>query len=201
MALVNCEKFSAQDLILFIESMEQITRMESLKRQRIQRNRAKYLADTLRYLDQQYPAYSSATLSSTDRPEEESVLESFEQKHIAYNSTRLVQQNQYEVINHQVNAKCELEDSLSCHTTIYSLPYECVASTKLEEFDYETLDLKPKEKMEPHVYDEPTQMVKNDKVKSKCSLFNLVRKKYRKCFAKKSNNWRKSESWTRLTVV
>lgn len=199
-AFVNCDKFSASDLAIFIESMEQITRMESLKRQRLQRNRAKYLAATLRYLDQQYPAYSSSTLSSTDRPEEESVLESFEQKHIGYNSTRLVQQNQYEVVHqHQGYAKIEEQDDsiMSCHTTLYSLPFECVASTKLDLYDdYESLG-----KMN-HEYEEPTRVMESAKVKTKFSLFNLLRKKYKKFIGKKtSGNWHKSESWTKISMV
>lgn len=193
MACIDSDKFSANDLALFIESMEQISRMESLKRQRQQRKRAHQLADTLRYLDQQYSEVASSTLTSSDKPLDESYMESFEEKHIGYNSTCLMP-NQYYAI-----AYAEHEDSMSCHTTIYNMPYDCAAqSTRIDELNYETLDTRPQD-IEQHQYEEPSQVI--TKTKRKLSIFGLVRKKYKKCFSSKSNNWHKSESWTKLTVV
>lgn len=71
MASINCENFSSNDLRLFIESLEKISNMEKKKHERQLQKQAQYLVETLRYLDQQYSASSSSTLSSADHPEDE----------------------------------------------------------------------------------------------------------------------------------
>ncbi|KAI8127359.1 hypothetical protein FF38_07483 [Lucilia cuprina] len=202
MACIDSDKFSANDLALFIESMEQISRMESLKRQRQQKNRALNLVDTLRYLDQQYTSESSSTLTSSDVPEEESIMESFEEKYIGYNSTGLEEENQYYAVDYSHEQE-QQDDALSCHTTLYSMPYDCVASTKLDDCDYEILDFTPneEEQLTHHQYEEPSEVIKSTKTKRKLSLFGLVRKKYKKCFSSKGNIWHKSDSWTKLSVL
>lgn len=152
MACVNSDKFSASDLSIFIESIEQITRMERKKKERMQQHRAQYLADTLRYLDQQYPARSSSTLSSTDEPEDESVLENIEEKEIAchyavkdliYDSTYEEKQVSYDECTGAAvqNEYCQIGDcddynqcadvDYSFASGIYSMPLDCLESTKI----------------------------------------------------------------------
>ena len=80
MALVNTDMFTDKDLKLFIESVEEITRLEIFRKQCRQRHRALYFIKTLRYLDQTFPIGSSCTLPSIDRPEEMQELEILEEK-------------------------------------------------------------------------------------------------------------------------
>lgn len=84
MVLISCDLFSAADLKLFIESIEQITRLEYFRKQCQQRNRAEYLIKTLRYLDQTHPVFTSRTLTSADRPEEEQQFEKLEEKSLGF---------------------------------------------------------------------------------------------------------------------
>uniref|UniRef100_A0A1B0BFY0 SDA1 middle domain-containing protein n=1 Tax=Glossina palpalis gambiensis TaxID=67801 RepID=A0A1B0BFY0_9MUSC len=78
--LVNTNQFSPEDLLILVESIEQITLAKQMKRTRKQQKRAKYLAKTLNYLDQQYPVRFSRTLSSINTPLNESLGGTIEQK-------------------------------------------------------------------------------------------------------------------------
>lgn len=153
MACVDSDKFSASDLCLFIESIEKINQIERLRRERQLQYRAQYLAETLRYLDQQYPASSSSTLSSTDDPEDESILENIEEKEILYNGPHyavkdLIYDETYRDVKNSTNStglmqnvychidRADVENSYEDHyrswqTRIYDK--HCLASTKISQ--------------------------------------------------------------------
>lgn len=86
MASIDCGNFSASDLQLFIESIEKITNVERIKHERQLQLRAEYLSNTLRYLEQQYPASnsSSATSSTENLVEGEENVIDIEEKTICY---------------------------------------------------------------------------------------------------------------------
>lgn len=192
MVVVNSDSFSPSDLALFIESVEQISRIRSLKRQRKERLRAHYLADTL----DQHNNESKTTLLSSDNSEEESIIKTTKEQRIHDNSTCIMEDQYYTVISANDFSK-DQDDSMSCYSTIYSTPHSCLESSECDDCAYETLTHFNAD------YEEPDQKKKRNKSKRKLSFLGFVCKKYKKCFSSSSNiNYcDKSDSWTQLNLV
>lgn len=187
MACVNSDKFSANDLVLFIESLEQISRMESSRKQKRQKHRERNFG--VNYLEPSYCDGSSSTLKASDNTADESFLEKLKEDPIAYNST-CVSYNQYSLMD-PTNLYNNVQDK-SFNTDLYSMPFGCASSTKFDDCYYETLNTFN------HQYEDPGYVIKHTKAKYKLSLFGLVRKKYKRCFSSKSNYCYISKSWTKL---
>lgn len=141
MVSIDSNKFSASDLCLFIDSIEKISRMECKKRERKQQRRAQRLAKALRNLDQQ-SVNTSSTLSSTDRPHDESLSENVEQKEISYeyagaesifaNSSSNEENNvEYNSSAFSRNEYCEIDATKDNNISNYTQPLDCLESTKM----------------------------------------------------------------------
>lgn len=182
MASVNCEQFSSNDLRLFIESLEKISALEKLKQERKLQKRARYLVETLRYLDQQYPTSYSKTLSSPADPEYETIT--IEEKEIL--SLDMVQDMIYDSLSSSAsedegigsmesNEYDEIDTDRheqSYIDALYSNPMNCLESTKISECPSD--EMTPIASISSSVsYDEPHKVIKKKSLKKR--LFQLIR--------------------------
>lgn len=71
--IINCAQFSKPDLLLFIESMETLTRLEQLKKVEENKERAMQLMQTMNFFDQPFTPGCGFTLPFMNEPEEETV--------------------------------------------------------------------------------------------------------------------------------